>query len=147
VNDTHQRHAHTVQYYEGSYNDHECRNTFCTAAADNTVKLWDMRAGAPVREFSGGHTNRSLTIGFAASNCYKYLLTGSEDRAAVVYDVASGQAIGKTKGKDHGDSVIDVAINPVAYEWSSACIDGYVRTFREPAVKLKQPRAGNPPPN
>jgi WD40 repeat protein len=117
-----------------------------TGAADNTIKLWDLRVGKPVREFSGGHQNRSLNIGFAVSNCFKYLVTGSEDRAAYVYDIISGQVIGKTKGKDHNDSVIDVAINPVAYEWSSACIDGHVRTFREPAVKLKTPRVrGNPP--
>ena len=39
-----------------------------------------------------------------------------------------------------------MAINPVAYEWSSACIDGHVRTFREPAIKLKNPKSGGNPP-
>ena len=81
---------------------------------------------------------------FAVSNCYKYLVTGSEDRAAYVYDVVSGQVIGKTKVKDHGDAVIDVAVNPCFHEWSSACIDGHVRTFREPLKKGLQTRNGNP---
>ena len=146
MNDTHQRHAHTVKFYDGSYSDQDSLNTFLTAAADNTIKLWDLRIGTPVREFMGGHQNRSLPIGFAVSNCYKYLVTGSEDRAAYVYDIGSGQVMGKTKGKDHGDAVIDVAVNPVAYEWSTACIDGHVRTFREPAVKLKTPKVGGNPP-
>lgn len=136
-----------MKFYEGSYGDHDALNTFLTGAADNTIKLWDLRIGKPVREFSGGHQNRSLTTGFAVSNCFKYLVAGSEDRAAYVYDIVSGQVMGKTKGKDHGDSVIDVAVNPVTYEWSTGCIDGHVRTFREPAIKLKQPRpAGGQPP-
>ena len=99
-----------------------------------------------MREFMGGHTNRSLNIGFAISNCFKYLVTGSEDRACYVYDISTGKVVGKTKGKDHGDAVIDVAINPVSYEWSSGCIDGHVRTFREPAIKLKTPKQGGQPP-
>jgi hypothetical protein len=62
---------------------------------------------------------------------------GSEDRSAYVYDIGQGQPIGKTKNKDHGDAVTDVAINPIYNEWSTGCIDGFVRTFRHPAVKLK----------
>lgn len=73
-------------------------------------------------------------------------MTGSEDRACYIYDIASAQVVGKTKGKDHGDSIIDVAINPTIHEWSTACIDGHVRTFRDPVVKLKQPRPYGKPP-
>lgn len=43
----------------------------------------------------------------------------------------------KTKNKDHGDSVVDVAVNPCYHEWSSGCIDGHVRTFRNPSVKSR----------
>ena len=137
VNDTHARHVHTIKFYEGSYNDNDSLNTFLTASTDSYIKLWDLRIGTPVREFTGAHQNRSLNIGFSVTNCYRYLVSGSEDRSAYVYDIGSGQVVGKTKNKDHGDAVTDVAINPVFHEWSTGCIDGHVRTFRQPAVKLK----------
>lgn len=137
MNDTHSRHVHTVKFFEGSYNDNDSMNTFLTASTDSYIKLWDLRVGTPVREFTGAHQNRSLSVGFSVSNCYRYLICGSEDRSAYVYDIGSAQAIGKTKNKDHGDAVTDVAVNPVYHEWSTACIDGHVRTFRHPAVKLK----------
>lgn len=73
--DGHQRHIHTVKFYEGSYNDSEAYNTFLTASADNYIKLWDLRVGSPVREFSS-HQNRAMTIGFDISNCYRYLIGG-----------------------------------------------------------------------
>ena len=105
------------------------------------IKIWDLRVGAAVRTFTGHHQNRHTQIGFGISNCYRYLATGSEDRSAYVYDVGSGQLVEKTKNKDHGDSVTDVAINPKFYEWATSSIDGHVRVYRHPAVKMK----GKPP--
>lgn len=137
---------HTVKFYEGSYNDNEAYNTFMTAAADNYIKLWDLRVGgAAVREFAGGHQNRGMTIGFEISNCYRYLISGSEDRSVYVYDIGSGQVIDKTKNLQHGDSVTDVAVNPEYYEWATSCIDGHVRVFRYPPIKVavkQKPRNG-----
>lgn len=78
-----------------------------------------------------------MTIGFSVTNCYRYLVSGSEDRSAYLYDIGSGQVVEKTKNKDHGDAVIDVAVNPRFHEWSSGCIDGHVRTFRHPSLKSK----------
>jgi WD40 repeat protein len=68
MQDGHFKHAHTVKWYEGSYNDHEALNTFYTASTDSTIKLWDLRVGGKsVRDFVGqggaagnGHTNRSM---------------------------------------------------------------------------------------
>jgi WD40 repeat protein len=70
------------------------------------------------------------------SNCYRYLVSGSEDRSAYVYDIGSAKVIEKTKNKDHRDSVTDIAINPQVFEWSTACIDGHVRCYRYPAKKI-----------
>ena len=101
------------------------------------IKLWDLRMNKHVREFTGHHKNRHLEIGFQVTNCYRYLLTGSEDRSAYVYDIGSSQLVGKTMNRDHGDAVVDVAVNPVYMEWASASIDGHARTYRYQAVKTK----------
>ena len=53
MNDGHFKHIHTVKFFEGSYGDSEAYNTFLTASTDNTIKLWDLRVGGPVREFTG----------------------------------------------------------------------------------------------
>ena len=92
LNDGHLKHIHTVKFYEGSYSDAEAYNTFFTASTDNYIKLWDLRVGSPVREFTS-HINRSMPIGFEVSNCYRYLISGSEDRSVYVYDVGSGQVV------------------------------------------------------
>lgn len=153
--DTHFKHAHTVKFYEGAYacNDRDGLNVFLTASSDSIVKLWDVRVGSasrqglhPVREFTGGHTNRSHQIGFEVSNCFRYLLTGSECRSAFVYDIGSGQVVEKTKNSMHGDAVTDVSFNPVYNEWATASIDGHARVFRYPAVKAKGPRLNVPRP-
>lgn len=137
VNDTHQKHIHTVKFYEGSYGDGEAYNTFLTASTDNAIKLWDLRTcGAPVREYSGYHQNRAIQIGFEISNCYRYLISGSEDRSVYIYDIGSGQLVDRTKNSQHGDSVTDIAVNPIYYEWATSSIDGHVRIFRYPAMKL-----------
>lgn len=138
VNDGHQRHAHTVKFYEGSFGDNDAFNTFLTGSADNTLKLWDLRVGNPVREFTGHHQNRHMQIGFSVSNCYRYLIVGSEDRSAYVYDIGTCQLVDKTKNKDHGDGVTDVAVNPRYMEWATSSIDGHVRTFRNPALKINK---------
>ena len=151
VNDTHFKHVHTVKFYEGSYakGDPDSLNTFLTASADNTIKLWDLRVGSatglcPVREYTGGHQNRSQQIGFEISNCYRYLVTGSECRSAFVYDIGSGQVIEKTKNSWHGDAVTGISFNPIYNEWATASIDGHARVFRYPAFKTKAKPRGNP---
>jgi len=88
-----------------------------------------------VREF-GKHQNRAIPIGFEISNCYRYLISGSEDRSVYVYDVGSSELVNKTKNSQHGDSVTDISVNPVVYEWASASIDGHVRIFRYPSYKV-----------
>ena len=90
VNDSHARHVHTIKFYDGTYNDNDSLNTFLTASTDSYIKLWDLRIGTPVREFTGAHQNRSLNVGFSVTNCYRYLVSGSEDRSAYVYDIGSG---------------------------------------------------------
>jgi hypothetical protein len=40
--------------------------------------------------------------------------------------------------------VTDIAVNPEYLEWASSCIDGHIRIFRYPAIKVaKKPKAKN----
>lgn len=99
----------------------------------------------PVRHFQDGHQNRSMQIGFEISNCYRYLVTGSECRSAYIYDIGSGKVIEKTKNAWHGDAVTDVSFNPVYNEWATSSIDGHSRIFRYPSYKTKVvKKSGNP---
>lgn len=82
-----------MKFYEGSYGDAEAYNTFLTASTDNCIKLWDLRVGAPVRDYMGYHQNRAIQIGFEISNCYRYLISGSEDRSVYVYDIGNGDLV------------------------------------------------------
>jgi WD40 repeat protein len=71
------------------------------------------------------------------------LISGSEDRSAYIYDIGSTKVIDKTKNKDHGDAVTDIAVNPQVYEWATASIDGHARCFRYPALKASKNRQSN----
>lgn len=38
----------------------------------------------------------------------------------------------------------DIAVNPEYLEWASSCIDGHIRIFRYPAIKVaKKPKPKN----
>ena len=87
-----------------------------------------------------------MQIGFSVSNCYRYLISGSEDRSAYVYDIGTCQLVDKTKNKDHGDGVTDVAVNPKFMEWATSSIDGHARTFRYPALKMGKSRVNRQQP-
>jgi WD40 repeat protein len=141
IQEPHVKHVHTVKFYEGYYaqGDADALNTFLTASTDSIIKLWDLRAGlSPVRTFQGGHSNRHIQIGFEISNCYRYLVSGSENRCAYVYDIGSGQVV-KSVAQGH-EAVTDVSFNPVFNEWATSSIDGHARIYRYPAYKTKTQR-------
>ncbi|KAM3576586.1 hypothetical protein VYU27_001574 [Nannochloropsis oceanica] len=66
-------------------------DVFASAAADSTVSLWDLRAGAAKIAFFNDHINRREKIGVAFSPCVRFLAVGSEDGVAYVYDLRKGR--------------------------------------------------------
>ena len=80
--------------------------------------------------------NRYMQIGFEVSNCYRYLVSGSENRNAYIYDIGSGKVVEKAKGSE---TVTDVSFNAVYNEWAMSSVDGHARVFRNPAYKTKTP--------
>ncbi len=105
---------------------------FATCAPDHAggaIKLWDLRQRVHVRTLCGGHTNRSQEIGIAFSPCLRYIASGSEDRAAHMYDIGTGKPVARLTG--HKDVVVDVSWHPLHPQLATTSFDGAVRFYSE----------------
>ena len=109
----------------------EAYNLFATAATDNVVSLWDLRAPSVVFRYSG-HLNRRECVSIALSPCLRFLATGSEDRSARIVDVRGGKEIAKLQG--HRDVVSGVAFNPLFPQLATCSFDGSVKFYVDPAA-------------
>ncbi|KAK1939300.1 WD repeat-containing protein 27 [Phytophthora citrophthora] len=130
VRDAHNRAAHTVALPRPTcYTSHPSNfyDLLLSSAPDNTTHLWDIRADNCVMRF-GEHVNRVHTLGVTFSPCMRYVATGSEDRAAYIYDIRTGRRLVKLKG--HTDVVTSVAFNPLHPQLATASCDGTVRFYR-----------------
>ena len=105
-------------------------NLFATAATDNIVSLWDLRAPSVVFRYSG-HINRREAVTVAISPCMRYIATGSEDRTARIIDVRGGGEIVRLHG--HKDVVTGVAFNPLFPQLATCSFDGTVRFYIDPS--------------
>ena len=134
VADAHARAPHCVRLnLPTRYASHarDAYELFATAAADATVKLWDMRARGCVRCFAGHAGARGGGGGGVAfSPCMRYLAAAGEDKAATLYDLRTGGVLSKLRGT-HTDAVTDVAFSPVHPQVATACLDGRVRLFAD----------------
>lgn len=95
--------------------------------SNGLVRLWDLRAGVCARQFAGGHSNSRLAIQAALSPDARYLATGSEDRAVVIYDTRSEKVLSKLRGAS--DAVVSVAWHPRAMHLVAGSLDGGVRAY------------------
>jgi WD40 repeat protein len=107
------------------------QHLWLSAAADNCVKVWDLRvAGGCVRRLEG-HTNRqsAMPIGCDFSPCGRYVAAGSEDKSAYLYDLRAGEFVERLGG--HTDVVADVAFNPMHAQLVTAAYDCKLRFFAD----------------
>lgn len=132
ITDAHARRAvHSLALPRAScYTSHPSNfyDLLASAAANSTVHLWDVRADNCVMRF-GEHVNRVHALGVAFSPCMRYVATGSEDRAAYLYDMRTGRCITKLTG--HTDVVTSVAFNPLHPQLATASYDGSVRFYSD----------------
>ncbi|KAG1708317.1 hypothetical protein DVH05_024996 [Phytophthora capsici] len=129
VRDAHSRAAHTVALPRPTcYTSHPSNfyDLLLSSAPDSTTHLWDIRADNCVMRFCE-HVNRVHTLGVAFSPCMRYVATGSEDRAAYIYDIRTGRRLVKLKG--HTDVVTSVAFSPLHPQLATAACDGTVRFY------------------
>ncbi|OWZ22628.1 hypothetical protein PHMEG_0002640 [Phytophthora megakarya] len=129
VSDAHSRPAHTVALPRPTcYASHPSNfyDLLLSSAPDSTTHLWDIRADNCVMRFCE-HVNRVHTLGVTFSPCMRYVATGSEDRAAYIYDIRTGRRLVKLKG--HSDVVTSVAFSPLHPQLATASCDGTVRFY------------------
>ncbi|KAI8907475.1 WD40-repeat-containing domain protein [Powellomyces hirtus] len=100
--------------------------SFVTSAATDSIKTWDLRTGKPTLHLHG-HANRHAKVGCAISPCGRFLVTGSEDNHAYLYDIRKGSVIEKLAG--HTDVVSSVGFNPCNRMVATGGHDGRLRLF------------------
>lgn len=129
--DGHKKQPHTLKFYRATdylqNPDTEQYNIFLTAAADNSIILHDIRA--PGEELTlSGHVNTALELGADISPCQRYVISGSEDRSAYVWDVRTGKVLDRLRG--FREAASDVTFNPAYPQVAIASINGQIRFFR-----------------
>lgn len=109
-------------------------NLVATGSIDQTAKLWNVATGQIVRDFApvldggdlvSGHANSVTSVAFSPDG--STLVTGSDDRTAIVWDVSSGDAILTISG--HSDRVVAVAYSPDGTLIATGSADGSARIW------------------
>jgi len=108
----------------------ETYDLFLTAAQCDGVTLWDLRSDRCIRRFTE-HVGRANPVGLDFSPCGRFIATGSEDKAAYLYDVRAGRYLEKLGG--HTDVVTDVQFHPLHPQLLTAAMDGKIRVFADAA--------------
>jgi WD40 repeat protein len=124
-------------------------NLVATASDDQTARLWNAADGSLVRSlapvFQGGvlvsgHSNSVTSVAFSPDGAR--VLTGSVDRTAILWDVASGAQIRSLVG--HTDRVASVAFSPDGTQAITGSGDGTARIWNVETgeqVRVLQPCA------
>jgi WD40 repeat protein len=127
--DCHTRPPHCVSLNKGSRavsHPGWSYDLFLTAAPLDGVKLWDLRSNRCVRCLSA-HVNRCHSVQARFSPCSRYIATGSEDKAAYVYDLRSLSPLHKLSG--HSDTVTSLSFHPLKPMLATGTLDGKVTFF------------------
>lgn len=136
--EAHERPIHTLALPMASpYSDASAASLTAAVTASTEaggmVKLWDLRTAALACRFTGGHVNRVHACGVSLSADGVYLATGSEDRAAVIYDTRMPDApVAKLRGAT--DAVTAVAFHPQVPALLVGGLDGLCRIYQAQAL-------------
>jgi WD40 repeat protein len=85
--------------------------------------------GTVARRFASAHVNREHPVGASLSPCLNYVVCGSEDHHAHLYDARSGSPVAAVACG--AETVTDAAFSPRHAQWAAASLDGRARFFAE----------------
>eukprot|EP00697_Spironema_sp_BW2_P007131 gnl/Spiro4/21344_TR10424_c0_g1_i1.p1 gnl/Spiro4/21344_TR10424_c0_g1~~gnl/Spiro4/21344_TR10424_c0_g1_i1.p1 ORF type:complete len:912 (+),score=235.92 gnl/Spiro4/21344_TR10424_c0_g1_i1:51-2738(+) len=129
VPEAHARPVHALALFESPAGTSAAsHDVFASAATDNRITMWDMRAARRVCTLTG-HLNRTQRLGLALSPCGRYLAAASEDRSCAIYDVRTAAVMARLAG--HLDTVSDVAYHPWHPQMVTASYDGHLRFYTD----------------
>ena len=132
IENSHGRSIHSIALPQPSVYaqlDQASYNVFATAAADNCINIWDLRAPTVSLRFTG-HTNRRESVQIALSPCLRFLACGSEAKSALLIDLRTGAEVVKYTG--YRDVVAGVAFHPLSPQLATAAYDGSVKFYSSP---------------
>jgi WD40 repeat protein len=134
ISDAHPKAPHTIALpnvscyvsHPSNFYDLLLSSAVANGSMGGSIHLWDVRADNCMMRF-GEHVNRVHPLGMSFSPCMRYIATGSEDRAAYIYDIRTGRSVTKLTG--HTDVVTSVAFNPLYPQLATASYDGTIRFY------------------
>lgn len=85
---------------------HPVTNQIATACYDGKVRLWEIATGREIRAFA--HVGPAMTVEFSKDG--RYIVTGDDTGLARVWNVRTGNAIGKPLR--HGSSIRSAGFSP-----------------------------------
>ncbi len=115
------------------------RERLASASNDQTVRVWSLKTGDILREF----TDHAATVRAVAFNPNGNLLaSGSDDQMVRIYEVETGDLFHELMG--HTDVIFDLAFDPTGERLASASGDGTLRLWDvETGTLLGEPLTGH----
>ncbi|XP_019849058.1 PREDICTED: WD repeat-containing protein 27-like [Amphimedon queenslandica] len=126
------RHVHWIMQNKGSKACGcvpQSHDLFATSAVGGGIKLWDLRTQKCVRWYTG-FVNRSVPVRTSFSMCGRYIATGSEENAAIVFDLRYISPVTKLQCPIASSSVISsVDYHPHNIGLSCCSTNGSIFSF------------------
>jgi WD40 repeat protein/serine/threonine protein kinase len=91
---------------------------------DETMRLWDLRTGKEVRQFTG-HKGQLIAVAFSPDG--KRALSGGDDTVARLWDVATGQLLREYRG--HTNQIVVLTFSPDGKRFLSGSHDHSMRLW------------------
>ncbi len=99
---------------------------FVTASADNTMKVWDIRARRPLVHTLRGSTKGPVNL-ISVENDYGLAFSGSNDPSLKVWDIRTGRL--RHNLQEHYGAVYSVGSNPSIF-------NGFISGARDGSIKV-----------